>query len=145
MAVNPNNLPLYRSRMRTPLYGARFGLDDDGMIVGPGEIKLGVTTASSLSNIAAHGLTVLNAAAASTYVIDSPIPGVRKLLFCTVGTSIAVKSALGAAENFISTLGSTPVRLTFQSTGDFAMLVGLSTSDWGVMSVGAGVSMTTTT
>ena len=68
-AANINNAPLYRSRVRTTIYGDRLGLDDDGALTGPFGLKLGLTTlGTTTQQVPAHGLTNLNAAAASTYI-----------------------------------------------------------------------------
>ena len=137
-----NNDPLYASRMRTSLHGRRIGLDGDNMIVGPPALKAGVTTGTTGGNVPAHGVTVLNATAASTFTIDEPITGVMKRLFCNIATSQAVKTA---AATFVTTLGSSFRRLTFATSGDGVTLVGISTSQYAVLSLTGAVSMTTTT
>ena len=79
-----NNDPLYRSRILTSLHGSRLGLDTDNMLVGPPELKLGVTTpGSTANNLPAHGVSNLAAAAASTIQLDPPLTGVRKYLFAS--------------------------------------------------------------
>lgn len=144
MAYNVLNEPLYVSRMLTMLWGRRMGLDLDNMLVGPPEHKVGVTTLGSTAvNIPAHGLTVLSAAAASTYVLDTPIQGVRKDLFqAGVGSSHNIITGTSNIK-FVSTFGSSMQRLAFQSTGDFVRLMGISSAQWAVLAFGAGVSMTT--
>lgn len=137
-----NNDPLYASRMRTSLHGRRIGLDGDNMIVGPPALKAGVTTGTTGGNVPAHGVTVLNATAASTYTIDEPIKGVHKIIAVTAATSQAIKTA---AATFVTTLGSSFRRLTFTTTGDGVVLAGISTSQYAVLSLTGAVSMTTTT
>lgn len=137
-----NNDPLYASRIRTSIHGRRLGLDDNNMIVGPPALKEGVTTGSSLGTIPAHGMTNLSATAASTYTLDPPIVGIVKRLFCTIATSQGVKTA---AATFVTTLGSSFRRLTFATSGDGAVLYGLSTSQYAVVGLTGAVSMTTTT
>ena len=139
-----NNDPLYTTRMITRLRGNRIGLDRNNMLVGPPALKLGVTTGSTVSTatLPAHGVTVLNATAASTFTIDEPITGVMKRLFCNIATSQAVKTA---AATFVTTLGSSFRRLTFATSGDGVTLVGISTSQYAVLSLTGAVSMTTTT
>lgn len=144
MPDSANNAPLYRNRMRTTIYGARLGLDDDGMLVGPPAIKSQVSTVgSTAASLPAHGVSYLNAASASTYTLDAPIVGVEKHLF---------QSGVGTSHNIItgttnvkisSTLGSSQQRICLQTTGDFAHLIGLTTALWGYLGGTAGVCLTT--
>jgi hypothetical protein len=144
MPANNLNDPLYRNRMVTNLWGGRLALDVDNMLVGPPEHKLGVTTlGATATSIPAHGVTVLNAAAASTYILDAPMTGVRKYI---------VQSGVGSSHNIItgtsnikilSTFGSSQQRVALQSTGDFVQLIGLSTALWAILALNAGVSVTT--
>lgn len=144
MAYNALNEPLYVSRMLTMMWGRRMGLDLDNMLVGPPEHKIGVTTlGSTANNIPAHGLTVLSAAAASTYVLDQPITGIRKyFLQAGVGTSHNIITGTSNIK-FVSTFGSSQQRLAFQTTGDQVSLIGISSAQWAVLAIGAGVSVTT--
>lgn len=142
-----NNDPLYRSRILTSLYGARLGLDTDNMLVGPPELKLGVTTPGSTANaIPAHGVSNLAAAAASTITMDAPITGIRKVLFanCTVASSINVLTGVDAIGGG-SSLSTGARRIKFQQPGDAVTLIGLSTSLWGIVQATAGVCLTTST
>jgi len=139
-----NNAPLYRSRIRTSIYGDRLALDDDGALVGPFALKQGLTTlGSTATQIPAHGLTILNAAAASTYVLDPPMLGVEKMLMqSSNGTSHNIITGTSNIK-IISTFGSTQQRVCLQSSGDFVRLVGMSTAQWAVVGLTAGVSITT--
>jgi hypothetical protein len=139
----PND-PIYRDRMVTGIWGARLGLDRDNMLVGPPGFKQGVTTlGSTAQNVPAHGVTLLNAAAASTYVLDTPVPGVEKT-FIQVGVGSSHSIITGTSNiKFASSLGSSQQRLNFQTTGDTVSLVALTTALWAVLHLGAGVSVTT--
>ena len=139
-----NNAPLYRSRIRTSIYGDRLALDDDGALVGPFALKLGLTTlGSTATQIPAHGLTVLSAAAASTYVLDPPMVGVEKVLMqSSNGTSHNIITGTSLIK-IISTFGSSQQRVCLQSSGDFVRLMGMSTGQWAVVGLTAGVSITT--
>lgn len=139
-----NNDPLYRSRILTSLYGARLGLDTDNMLVGPPEHKLGVATNGSTANaLPAHGVSMLAAAAASTYTMDAPIVGVRKYLFanCTAASSINVLTGVDVLSS-----GSTGARrILMKGLGDAVELIGLTTALWGLISAGSGVVLSTST
>ena len=139
-----NNAPLYRSRIRTSIYGDRLALDDDGALVGPFALKLGLTTlGSTATQIPAHGLTTLNAVAASTYVLDPPMVGVEKVLMqSSNGTSHNIITGTSNIK-IISTFGSTQQRVCLQSSGDFVRLMGVSTAQWAVIGLTAGCCLTT--
>ena len=143
-AANVNNAPLYRTRVRTTIYGDRLGLDDDGALIGPFALKLGLTTlGTTLQQIPAHGMTNLNAAAASTYVLDPPMVGVEKVLMqSSIGTSHNIITGTSNIK-IISTFGSSQQRVCLQSSGDFVRLMGMSTGQWAVVGLNAGVSITT--
>ena len=143
-AANINNQPLYTNRIRTTLYGSRLALDDDGALIGPFALKLGQTSLGSTATaIPAHGLTVLSAAAASTYVLDPPMLGVEKILYqISVGTSHNIITGTSNIK-ITSTVGSSQQRVCLQSTGDFVRLIGTSTAAWQVVGLNAGVSITT--
>lgn len=143
-ALNINNAPLYRSRVRTTIYGDRLGLDDDGALIGPFDIKKAISSlGSTATNLAAHGMSYLNAAAASTYVLDPPIPGVEKWLFQTSnGTSHNIITGTSNIK-IHSTLGSSQQRICLQSTGDYARLIGVTTAIWALLGLGLGASVTT--
>ena len=144
MPDSANNQPIYRARMRTSIYGARLGLDDDGMLIGPPDIKKAVSTlGSTASNLPAHGASLLNAAAASTYVLDAPIVGIEKMLFQTSNASSHNIITGTSNVKISSTLGSSQQRICLQSTGDYAHLIGLTTALWGYLGGSGGVCLTT--
>lgn len=147
MAYNVLNEPLYMNsagKVLTYMWGRRIGLDLDNMLIGPPEHKIGVTSlGSTANNIPAHGLTMLGAAAASTYQLDTPITGVRKyFLQAAVGSSHNIITGTSNIK-FVSTFGSSQQRLCFQTTGDQVSLIGISSAQWAVLAIGAGVSVTT--
>jgi hypothetical protein len=136
--------PIYRSRMLTSIWGARIGLDIDNMLVGPPDIKKGVSTlGTTAASVEAHGITQLTAAAASTYILDTPIPGVQKLLV-QVGVGSSHNIITGTSNiKIVSTLGSSQQRVCLQTTGDWVKLMGVTTAQWAIVGLNAGVSVTT--
>lgn len=127
---------------------ARGGAAPD-VVVGPEDVKLGVTTAETTStNLAAYGVSYLTSAASSgVYTLDPPIPGVRKVVvFGTTGATIYVKTA--NSETFVSTLGTSfTVAKSTQNAMATLNLIGLTTALWGApygLST-ASLSLTTTT
>jgi hypothetical protein len=138
------NAPLYRNRIRTTIFGARLALDDDGMLIGPPAFKEGVTTqGSTATNMPAHGVTFVGAAAASTYILDAPMTGITKRIF-QVGSGSSHNIITGTSNiKITSTLGSSQQRICLQTTGDFADLVAISTAQWAYLGGSAGVCLTT--
>lgn len=141
---NINQQPQYRNRIRVSIHGARLALDDDGALIGPIDIKKMVSTLGSTANaIAASGVKILSAAAASTYLLDAPMAGISLRLFQSgVGSSHNIITGTSNIK-IISTLGSSQQRVCLQSTGDFADLMGLSTASWAYIGGSAGVCLTT--
>lgn len=138
------NDPIYPERRVTAIWGGRLGIGKANELVGPIGIAAAMSTlGSSAVSVPAHGVTILNAAAASTYVLDTPVPGVEKHFF-QVGVGSSHNIITGTSNvKIISTLGSSQQRLAFQTTGDAATLYAKSTSEWILMNVTAGVSITT--
>jgi hypothetical protein len=141
MALND---PTYRSQMVTSLYGSRLGFDKNGMVIGSPAHRLNSSTLGSTAvALEAHGISYLNAAAASTYVLDAPVPGVEKFLFQVgVGTSHNIITGTSNIK-ICSTFGSSQQRVALQSTGDWVRLIGLTTAQWGIVGMSAGTSVTT--
>lgn len=141
---NVNQQWLYRNRIRTSIYGDRLGLDDDSALVGPIGLKGACSTlGSTTNNMRAHGVMILNAAAASTYVLDPPMAGISLRIFQTSNGSSHNLITNTSNIKIHSTLGSSQQRICLQSTGDFADLVGLTTAIWAYLGGSAGVCLTT--
>lgn len=144
MPDNLLNAPLYRNRIRTSIHGARLALDDDNALVGPIGLREAVTTqGSTATNMPAHGITYVGAAAASTYILDTPIPGLQKRIF-QLGSASSHNIITGTSNiKIASSLGSSQQRINLQSTGDFVDLHALTTALWAYMGGSAGVCLTT--
>lgn len=153
------NAPLYRSRFRTSIYGARLGLDDDGMLVGPPAHKKNVQALTTVPNtsVPAHGYGRITATGSSQgpvqHNLNAPMAGVELTLELTstsTGSYQFLSTAAGAAI-IASSLGTTVGVVNFIGPGGSITLVGLSTALWGVkaredfISTGMGRSITFTT
>jgi len=137
----------WQSLINTSLFGRRFGLQNGttnvtggsvatDYLVGPADLRKGVTTAETTSaNLAAHGVSWITSSVSSgVYTLDPPVPGVTKVLhFTSTGNSQYLKTANG--EFFSSSQGTTfsVLKSTSNVAGD-VMLVGVSTGVWGVLS-----------
>lgn len=141
MPDSANNQPLYRSRMRTSIHGARLGLDDDGMLIGPPALKAEVRTISSTvpnTAVSAHGITRITVTGSSQgptqHSLVAPIPGVEVTLMLnstSTGSQQFGSTAAGAAI-LSASAGTTVGWVNMLGPGGSITLVGLTTALWGV-------------
>ena len=151
-----------RNTIVTQIYGRRLGLGPgnssdatahylDGIagvreqVEGWSSAGSTVTSTSVASFLSPYGVSVLGATAASGttgYTLSAPVPGVRKTLLC-ITTGYAVVTL--ASGNFISTgsAASTYTIATFTGKGNVLDLVGLTTSQYGVLTNYAITTVTT--
>lgn len=136
------------------LYGRRFGLQrvstnahggrvEHEYIVGPGDIRLGVTTSESTgTNLLPYGFSHVKGTSAdssSVFTLDPPVPGVEKTLYfnSTGNTGCYVKTK--NSEVIHTTLGSS--HTTIKSTvGGVCRLVGVTTAIWAGLNITSGTS-----
>lgn len=112
------------------LHGRALGFDADTGVLSRHGVTDGPTAASTSAALARSGVSTLGATAAKDYTLEAPKAGVRKTLVSTNGTTQTV-TATGAT--FLTTAGSTPNKVSMESTGAFLELVGLSTALWAVV------------
>jgi len=142
----------YTDKILTSLYGRRLGLQkmttaqsggrlEAEFLVGPDAgVRPLVTTAEATgTNLAPYGVSFCagtSAASSSVYVLDPPIPGVRKtIVFSSANTPQYVKTKNG--ETFRTTADSTIATVISSTlTGCVVDLVGLTTAIWGLMTNG---------
>lgn len=118
--------------------GSLFGLDKDGYFGGRG-LRDNVTDGSTSVTIESYGITQFGATAAKTYSLDDPVPGVKKTLACTLGTSTTLQT-INASSG--ATFGGTNTIAKFD-TGDTLTLVGLTTALWAVIGNNGSVALST--
>jgi hypothetical protein len=100
------------------------------------------TNESTGTNLLAYGVSFVNgtsAASSSVYVLDPPIPGVRKtIVFSSANTPQYVKTK--NAETFRTSADST-IATVLESTltGAVVDLIGLTTAMWGLLTNGTSV------
>lgn len=141
----------YGNKITTSLYGRRFGIQmlttaEHGgiaqmdLLVGPDALRDLVSTAQTTGNaVPAYGVTFLNgtsAASSSVYVLDPPVPGVRKTVaFSSANTPMYLKTKNG--ETFRTTADSTIATVISSTlTGCVVELIGLTTAMWGLLTNG---------
>ena len=127
-------------RMSTAEHG---GLSPVELLVGPEALRQGITTAETTgAAVVAHGVSFLagtSAASSSVYVLDPPIPGVRKtVVFSSANTPMYLKTKNG--ETFRTSADSTVATVISSTlTGAVVDLVGLTTGLWGLLTNGTSV------
>lgn len=144
----------YKDSKNTSIHGRRLGLQDmttgqtggrasGEFIVGPEAVREGVTTSESTgTGILAYGVSFLNgtsAASSSVYVLDPPIPGVRKIVaFSSANTPQYLRTKNG--ETFRTSADSTVATVISSTlTGATVELIGLTTAMWGLLTNGTSV------
>ena len=161
----------YSQNITTSLHGREFGLQKmstsvsgsgiaglvNTFLVGPADIRKETTTADTTGvNLKAHGnsyLQVTSAASSSVYVLDPPIPGVKKLITCGAANGpYHIKLANPAVESILTSAGSSWTVISCSSLGGSIELTGVTTALWtspdlasGTSSQAASFSLTTTT
>jgi len=141
----------------TSLFGRRLGLQrlsssqdarKSELLVGPEAFRNYATTAdTTATNLAPYGTSVLSTVSSScVFVLDPPIPGVRKTLVfgSTGGGTMYVKTA--NSETILSTLGSSFT--TLKSTvgnGGTVTLEGITTAAWAWVGTASTVIAAATT
>lgn len=141
----------YRDLATTSLHGRRVGLQhmfttqtggrlNAEFIVGPEAVREGVTTAEATgTGVLAYGVSFLagtSAASSSVYLLDPPIPGIRKtVVFSSANTPMYLKTK--NAETFRTTADSTIATVISSTlTGAVIELIGLTTALWGLLTNG---------
>ena len=143
----------YGSGVVTSVHGRRLGLQamataatgatkptPQEFIVGPEDIRLGVTTSESTGTpMQASGISwLVGTTAASTpiFQIAPPIPGVHKLIyFGSTDSAIYVRPSVATHAFAGTSLGATGCGAIRSSGGGFVELVGITTALYGVLNV----------
>jgi len=151
----------YNSNILTSIYGRRLGLQPlstaqfggrqpSEVLVGPEDLRRGVTTAeTTLVTVPAWGCSFLagtSAASSSVYVLEPPIPGVRKtIIFSSANTPQYLRTQ--NAETFRTSADSTIATVISSTlTGCVVELIGLTTALWGLLTNGtSAISRAATT
>ncbi len=142
----------YGNNILTSIFGRRLGLQPISTgqfggakpweaLVGPEELRRGVTTNETTGvNVPAYGVSFLNgtsAASSSVYVLDPPVPGVRKtVVFSSANTPQYLRTQ--NAETFRTSADSTVATVISSTlTGAVVELIGLTTAMWGLLTNGS--------
>ena len=103
-------------------------------ILNPGMKQAPVNIASTGVTIPNYGQTVVKSTVAlRTYVLQAPVPGVEKVLVCTLCTTAQIaKVTFGSAVSVFAAVGqgSTLHSVKFNHPNQTVTLMGLSTTRW---------------
>ena len=141
----------FETKYTTSVHGRRLGLQKmsttetggsyrKDFLVGPEDLRRNVSSAQTTGTaIQAFGISFLNgtsAASSSVYVLDPPIPGVRKtVVFSSANTPQYLKTK--NAETIRTSADSTVATVISSTlTGCVVELIGLTTGLWGLLTNG---------
>lgn len=152
----------YNSNILTSIFGRRLGLQalttgqfggripGPEVLVGPEDLRRGVTTAETTGQtVPAWGCSFLagtSAASSSVYILEPPIPGVRKtVIFSSANTPMYLRTQ--NAETFRTSADSTIATVISSTlTGLVVEMIGLTTGLWGLLTNGtSAISRAATT
>lgn len=123
----------------TSLFGYKLGLGSIEELRAPGGLATDVTAESTGTNLKAGGVsTIASTSGAKSYTLDAPVPGVRKTIWCTAGSTANTSKVTSSAS-----FDGTNFAATFNAAGDALELVGLSATRWGIIANLGSVSLTT--
>lgn len=94
------------------------------------------TPASTSIRMPNYGKTLLNSAStlAVTFILDDPMPGVRKVIKFTSGSTLVARTITGDSTTVLFSSGATSgTSLAFQTAGAFVELEGQTSLVWDVL------------
>ena len=98
----------------------------------------GASTANKIPN---WGKTLLTSTAAKGYILEAPVPGVRKVIVQTT-TSTVIRTVTGPTTTvFFANATATNTTLSFDTLGELIELEGRTTLIWDVISNPTSVSL----
>ena len=148
MAVN---LETIRNGAMTSIFGRRLGLKravvtdlNSEMLVGPAEFIKPIYDATSDTtgtNITGYGVTTVDTTTDDTWLLDNPIPGVRKTIY-TGSTSTGIRTIKRADNTFAirTSAASTLTTIVAQGGGLTLELLGISSAIYAIIGRPTGFS-----
>jgi hypothetical protein len=94
------------------------------------------TPASTAVRISNYGKTLLNSAStvAATFIMEAPIPGVRKVIKFSSGSTLVARTITGPTTTVLFNSGaSSGANLAFQTGGAFVELEGQTSLVWDIL------------
>ncbi len=99
--------------------------------VAAGGLRFPVETASTGSAMSVHGVSIIASTKAVAYQLPNPVPGIVKFISANIGSTANVTTVQTPSTSVTFHDGSTSIALS--TSGSALMLVGLSTTQWGVV------------
>jgi hypothetical protein len=131
------------TRLSTNLSGSNRG--DQEYLVGPAAFREPTSTSETTgTNLNPFGVSYLASGSSSVYVLDPPVPGVRRVIVGSSGGPSIIKTANNEGI-FASTLGSSTTVIEIAAAGGVLELIGLTTDKWGAVFGGSTSMFTLTT
>lgn len=130
-------LEALRSLALTSIRGRRLGLDHNDYLVGPKDLRKGITNATSDTTGTAllnYGFHTVTTTTNDTWTLASPTPGVPVTLM-TGSSSTGTHTITPTNATIVSTNGVAGGSIAMQGAGAHLTLVGLTTGSWGVASI----------
>lgn len=136
------SLEQLRNLVRTSIHGRRLGLDPTDFLVGPKGMRVPVHNATSDTTgtaIPNHGIATVVTTTNDVWTLEAPVPGCEVKIM-TGSSSTGNHAVVPTNATIISTNGVAGSTITLQGNGAHISLVGLSTSQWAVMSRGGSTT-----
>lgn len=131
----------------TSIHGRKLALHGYGYVLAQDQDVATASTSANInsstaSNLPAGGVSLESATAATTYVLDAPIPGVRKEFWLT-STSTLNKHVTLASGSFRSSTASGKGGITFKGQGQGFTAIGISTAVYQIIEHKSTAALTT--
>lgn len=136
-----------RNSVLDSIKGRKIGIDFDGYLTGIPDNRVPVmgstgggstVVSTATASLVPYGVSLVGSSGtsgATAYTLQSPDPGVRKVLFNPTTGVVNIATTLA---NFISTgsITSTYANITMAGKGASLELIGITTALWAVLDVG---------
>jgi hypothetical protein len=126
------------------VYGQKAGTHRDGWWITQDTDVSAATSATTGTNIKAGGVTTIQSASTQTFLLEAPIPGVRKEIQRITTSSGSTDTVRLVSGNILSTIGSSGVAITM-SGAVRVVLTGLSTALYSMTATVPNGQITVTT
>lgn len=134
--------------LKHSLYGRFFGISYDDMPIAEKSFQEShieeATSGSTSTKLKPYGHTRLITGAADNFVLEAPIPGVRKTITAE-STLTGARTVTLESGRFLSQSATDANELTFNAAGESVTLMGVTTGIYAVIANENGVTVTSTT
>ncbi len=148
------SLQQIRNTIITSIFGRQIGLDVNGYLVGPPEMRLAIEDLTTVpTTVIGYGLSRVTATGSTQgpvqYFLPAPIPGVRKYLSITTTSTASFQflSTANGASILAASDATTKAVVNIVGQGGAVELIGITTAIWQVINFVStgGITYTTST